>query len=86
MLACKHYSRVGKPQLKELKEFVTKLQISQDQPELSYPNSEHVKLRVVYDPFKKMLKVSIVNKPGELSQRRIWSVIDAAIKETHEKF
>lgn len=86
MLACKHYGGVGKLQIKELKEFAIKLQISNERPQLSYPNSEDVKLKVVYDPFKQMLKVSIVNKPGELSQRRIWKVIDAAIKGLNDDF
>jgi hypothetical protein len=77
MPRCKHYFGVTSEQIEDLGKFVSvRLSCTTDHAAALTGAEENLKLAVVYDPLKKVLKVSLTQNPRQLPENRIWNIID----------
>jgi hypothetical protein len=77
MLRCKHYPGVTSQQIEDLGKLVAiKLNSAGRNGSDSKSCPNDLKLTVVYDPLKKVLKVSLKEKPAQLEETHIWSILD----------
>lgn len=77
MSGCKHYPGITGQQLRNLEALLETefADWSDDDPAFSEATNK-LKLSLVYDPLKKVLKVSFREKPYGLREAHVWKILD----------
>lgn len=77
MSGCKHYRGITGQQLRNLGALLeTEFADWSDDDPASSAAMDKLKLSLVYDPLKKVLKVSFREKPAGLREAHVWKILD----------
>lgn len=77
MPACKHYPGITGRQLKNLGDFLETEFTKWTEDDLDALDAmDELKLALVYDPLKEVLKVTLIEKPNGLREAHVWKLLD----------
>lgn len=77
MSGCKHYPGITGQQLKNLGDLLETEFAKWAENDLdSFDVMDELKLTLVYDPLKKVLKVSLRETPDGLREAHVWKILD----------
>lgn len=77
MSDCKHYPGITGRQLKNLGDFLETEFTKWTEDDLDSSSAmDDLKLTLVYDPLKKVLKVTLREKPDGLRKSHVWKLLD----------